>query len=50
VPATVFAERVGWGRSMSVFRARVAEPRALFNPRDPASRTLYGAGELVDCD
>ena len=37
MPATVFAERV-------------AVLRALFNPRDPASRTWYGAGELVDCD
>jgi transposase len=50
MPATVIAERVGWARSMSVFRARVAELRPLFAPRDPASRTSYAPGELAQCD
>lgn len=50
MPATVIAERVGWARSMSVFRARVAELRPLFAPRDPASRTSCAPGELAQCD
>lgn len=50
MPATVIAERVGWTRSISVFRARVAQLRPLFAPTDPASRTTYAPGELVQCD
>lgn len=47
MPATVIAERVGWTRSITVFRSRVSELRPLFTPRDPASRTTYGPGELA---
>jgi transposase len=50
MPATVIAERVGWSRSASVFRDRVAQLRPLFAPPDPASRTTYLPGELVQCD
>lgn len=50
MPATVIAERVGWTRSISVFRARVAELRPIYAPRDPASRTSYAPGELAQCD
>lgn len=50
MPATVIAERVGWTRSISVFRARVSELRPLFAPTDPASRTTYAPGELAQCD
>jgi hypothetical protein len=50
VPASVIAERVGWSRSGSVLRSRVAELRPLFGPPDPASRTNYQPGELVQCD
>ena len=50
MPATVIAERVGWTRSISVFRARVAQLRPLLAPTDPASRTTYTPGELVRCD
>ena len=50
MPATVIAERVGWTRSISVFRARVAELRPIYSPRDPASRTSYAPGELAQCD
>ena len=50
MPASVIAERVGWKRSSSVFRARVAELRPLFAPTDPASRTTYQPGELAQCD
>lgn len=50
MPATVIAERIGWTRSSSVLRARVAQLRPLFAPPDPASRTQYLPGELVQCD
>lgn len=50
MPATVIAERIGWAHSSSVLRARVAELRPLFAPSDPADRTVYVAGEIVQCD
>ncbi|GAA1637848.1 IS21-like element ISMbo1 family transposase [Georgenia ruanii] len=50
MPATVIAERIGWERSSSILRARVAELRPLFVPPDPADRTQYTAGEIVQCD
>jgi transposase len=50
MPATVIAERVGWVHSSSVLRARVAELRPLYRPGDPADRTVYEAGEIVQCD
>lgn len=50
MPATVIAERIGWEHSSSVLRARVAELRPLYLPADPADRTQYRAGEIVQCD
>jgi transposase len=50
MPASVIAERVGWCRSASVLRARVAQLRPLFVPPDPASRTSYDPGQLAQCD
>jgi hypothetical protein len=50
MPATVIAERIGWSNASSVLRARVAELRPLFAPSDPADRTTYVAGEIVQCD
>ena len=50
MPATVIAERVGWTRGMTVFKARVAELRPVYLPPDPASRTTYEAGELAQFD
>ena len=50
MPATVIAERIGWVHSSSVLRARVAQLRPLFRPADPADRTRYVAGEIVQCD
>jgi transposase len=50
MPATVIAERVGWSRSITVLRARVAEIRPEFTPVDPASRTTYEPGEIMQCD
>jgi transposase len=50
MPATVIAQRIGWVRSSSMLRAKVAELRPLFAPSDPADRTAYVAGEIVQCD
>jgi len=50
MPATVIAERIGWPHSSSVLRAKVAELRPLYAPADPADRTVYVAGEIVQCD
>lgn len=50
MPSTVIAERIGWTNSSSVLRARVARLRALYAPTDPADRTVYAAGEIVQCD
>lgn len=48
--ATVIAERMGWTRGMTVFKERVRELRPADLPPDPASRTLYEAGELAQFD
>src|SRR5215207_7974966 len=50
MPATVIAERIGWGRSIRVLRDRVAELRPVYLPPDPASRTQYVAGEIAQFD
>lgn len=50
MPATVIAERIGWTNSSSVLRAKVAQLRPLYAPTDPADRTVYVAGEIVQCD
>ncbi|MDA9913055.1 IS21 family transposase [Candidatus Nanopelagicales bacterium] len=50
MPATVIAERIGWTRSSSLLRERVAELRPLYRGVDPADRTEYVAGELAQCD
>jgi len=50
MPATVIAERIGWERSSSVLRARVAQLRPFFQAANPADRTTYVAGEIVQCD
>ncbi|MFE3205937.1 IS21 family transposase [Embleya sp. NPDC059237] len=50
MPATVIAERIGWDRSLTVLRDRVRELRPGYLPPDPVSRTMYGPGELAQCD
>jgi transposase len=50
MPATVVAERIGWGRGMTVLRERLREIRRDYTPVDPASRTAYEPGELIQCD
>jgi hypothetical protein len=50
MPATVVAERIGWERSITVLRERVGELRPLYLPQDPAGRTAYEPGGLVQDD
>jgi transposase len=50
MPATVIAERIGWPHSIRVLSGRVAELRPVYLPPDPASRTVYQAGEIAQCD
>jgi transposase len=50
MPATVIAERIGWQRSMTQLKLRVAELRPLFVPPDPVQRTVYVPGELAQWD
>ncbi len=50
MPATVIAERIGWTGGLTSLKDRVRVLRPLFVPVDPASRTSYAAGELVQCD
>lgn len=50
MPATVIAERIGWPFGITILKARVRELRPLYLPPDPAGRTQYLAGELVQCD
>ncbi|MGH3835978.1 MAG: IS21 family transposase [Pseudonocardiaceae bacterium] len=50
MPATVIAERIGWERSLTVLRDRVAALRPVYLPPDPASRTAYVAGEIGQHD
>ncbi|MGP4014232.1 IS21 family transposase [Streptomyces sp. 4N124] len=50
MPATVVAERIGWQHGMTVLRDRLRELRLDYLPADPASRTGYEPGELMQCD
>src|SRR5215470_3814140 len=50
MPATVIGERIRWPYSIRTLSGRVAELRPLYLPPDPASRTIYVAGELAQCD
>ena len=50
MPSTVIAERVGWPYSVRTLSGKVAEWRPAYLPPDPASRTVYAAGEIAQCD
>ena len=50
MPASVIAERIGWPYSDRLLRTRVADLRPAYLPPDPASRTVYAAGELAQND
>lgn len=48
--ASVIGERIGWPYSGRTLRAKVAELRPAYLPQDPASRTVYAAGEIAQDD
>ncbi len=50
MPATVIAERVGWDGSPSWFRKKIAVLRPEYEPKDPADRLSYFAGDQAQCD
>jgi hypothetical protein len=50
MPATVIAERIGWERSITVLRERVAELRPFYLKPDPAGRTSYEPGHRAQND
>lgn len=50
MPATVIAERVGWDGSQSWFRKKIALLRPEYEPKDPADRVTYSAGDQAQCD
>lgn len=50
MPATVLAERVGWTGSSSWFRDNVARIRPEYEPKDPADRIVWEAGDAAQCD
>jgi len=50
MPSTVIAGRVGWPYSVRTLSGKVAELRPVYLPPDPASRTVYLAGEIAQHD
>ncbi|MCX5205727.1 hypothetical protein OG897_30280 [Streptomyces sp. NBC_00237] len=50
MPTTVIADRIGWDRGLTVLKERIRELRTSYRPVDPASRTVYEAGETAPCD
>jgi hypothetical protein len=50
MPATVIAERVGWGGSITWFRDNVRLLRPDYRRPDPAGRLTWSPGDAVQCD
>jgi transposase len=50
MPATVFAERVGWSGSPSWFRENVARLRPEQRRPDPADRLVWSPGDAAQCE
>ncbi len=50
IPATTIAERIGWGRGITILKERVAELRPVYAPADPSGRTTYDPGQLGQFD
>ena len=50
MPATVIAERIGWDRSITVLREKVADLRPAYLPQDPTGRTSYEPGGRAQND
>jgi hypothetical protein len=50
MPATVIGERIGWDRSITVLRERVADLRPAYLRQDPTGRTAYEPGQRAQND
>jgi hypothetical protein len=50
LPATVLAERVGWGGSITWFRENVKRLRPEHRRIDPADRLVWEPGDAAQCD
>jgi hypothetical protein len=50
MPAMVIAERIGWDRSITVLREKVAGLRPVYLPQDPTGRTWYEPGGRAQND
>ena len=50
MPASAIGDRIGWPHSGRTLRTAVAELRPAYRQPDPASRTVYAAGELAQDD
>ncbi|MGO4664032.1 IS21 family transposase [Terrabacter sp. 2TAF16] len=50
MPATVIAERVCWGGSITWFRDNVQRLRPQYRPVDPADRLTWLPGDAAQCD
>jgi hypothetical protein len=50
MPATVIAERIGWGYSASILRSRVSQVRLEYRRVDSADRLRFESGELAQLD
>ncbi len=50
MPATVMAERTGYGGGLSILRDYLREVRPLYREPDPIQRTTYAPGELAQWD
>jgi hypothetical protein len=50
LPATVIAERVGWGGSITWFRENVKRMRPEHRKIDPADRLVWEPGDAAQCD
>jgi len=50
MPATVIAERIGWEHSITTVKDRIRVIRPEYSGVDPADRTVYHPGDVVQCD
>ncbi|WP_345655090.1 helix-turn-helix domain-containing protein, partial [Pseudonocardia tropica] len=50
MPATVIAERIGWGHSLTVLKDRIRQIRPEYLGIDPVDRVVYAPGEIAQCD
>lgn len=50
MPATVIAERIGWGHSITILKDRVRVIRPEYVGIDPADRIVHHPGAVAQCD